>query len=542
MATLRKRYAMHESARQIQPSECDSDAPAPWRRLAASWPAIAIVLLSTATALLGGTTLLADEAPPNVGNPPAAGEQNDAEPPKLTKAVVIRFEGVIDAILEQYLYRKLAAAEELKPDLLVIEIESPGGEAGASFRIAETLRDIKWARTVAYIPKTAYSGAAVVAVGCDEILMSPTGQLGDVGVIFLDEESMVMRYVEEKTLSAWTSKIRDLAESKGRSPALAEAMMDRKKEIHSYRNTRTGEERYMTDADAKAAGAEWTQGAFVAETAKDRFLTVAGKRAVELKLADGLVDSRAATMERFGIDDPPTVMLWTGVDTTVLVLNQPWVTGLLIVVGLIALYIEFSAPGIGIGGLVAGLCFVLFFWSRFMGGTAEWLEVILFLAGVVFLGVELFVLPGFGIAGLTGLLLMVASVVLASQNFVLPESESQMGALKTNLMVVALSGVGFLGAAMVMSRYFGMIPVLRGLKLEPPSASSATAALTAATSYDVPLVVGATGEAHTALRPGGKAKIDGRLVDVVADSTFIDRGQRVEVAEIAGTRVVVREA
>jgi len=82
------------------------------------------------------------------------------------------------------------------------------------------------------------------------------------------------------------------------------------------------------------------------------------------------------------------------VDAAVTILNLPLITGLLFVIGLVALYVEFSAPGIGMGGLIAGLCFAIFFWSRFLGGTAGWLEVILFLAGVAFLAVELFVLPG----------------------------------------------------------------------------------------------------------------------------------------------------
>ncbi|MEX2186419.1 MAG: NfeD family protein [Pirellulales bacterium] len=541
---------MHDPARQLETDDRVSDAPPPFRRqIARRVPIAGISAILSALVILAATASPAAAAPPDADNPPAANDANktveaaEVERPKYSKAVVIRFEGVIESNLEKYLYRKLAAAKELKPDLLVIEIESPGGEVVASFDIAETLRDVHWAHTVAYIPKNAYSGAAVVAMGCDEIIIAPTGQLGDVGVIFFDEGSMAMQYVEEKMLSVWVGKFRDLAAAKGRSPALAEAMMDRKKEIHIYRNTRTGQEQFMTDADATAAGPEWSQGAFVAETSKDRFLTVGGKRADELNLADGLADNRAAMLEQFGVDNPPIVMQWTAVDTTVIVLNHPWVTGLLIVVGLIALYIEFSAPGIGVGGLVAGLCFVLFFWSRFMGGTAEWLEVILFLAGLVFLGVELFVLPGFGVAGLTGLLLIVASVVLASQDFILPENEAQAAALKTNLMVVAISGVSFFAAAIVVSRYFGMIPVLRALRLEPPSASLANAATGTTTTDDgIPLAVGATGHAHTALRPGGKATIDGRIVDVVADSTFIDRGQAIEVVEIAGTRVVVREA
>ena len=107
----------------------------------------------------------------------------------------------------------------------------------------------------------------------------------------------------------------------------------------------------------------------------------------------------------------------SGVDTAVTLLNLPLVTGLLFVIGLVALYIEFMHRAWGLGGLIAGLCFALFFWSRFLGGTAGWLEVILFVAGVAFLAMEVFVIPGFGIAGLTGLLLVFTSILMASQHF-----------------------------------------------------------------------------------------------------------------------------
>ena len=130
---------------------------------------------------------------------------------------------------------------------------------------------------------------------------------------------------------------------------------------------------------------------------------------------------------------------------------MPLVTALLFVIGAIGLYVEISAPGIGLGGLVAGLSLTLFFWSRFLGGTAGWLEVILVVAGAMFLAVEIFVLPGFGIAGIIGLLLMGAGIVLASQNHVIPQSARGMHELGMSLVVLVASGVLSLVAAAVLS-------------------------------------------------------------------------------------------
>ena len=87
---------------------------------------------------------------------------------------------------------------------------------------------------------------------------------------------------------------------------------------------------------------------------------------------------------------------------------------------------RFATLRLGIGGLLSGLCFALFFWSRFLGGTAGWLEVILFLAGVIFVAMEFFVIPGFGLAGLSGLALVIASVLMASQHFILPANQLEL--------------------------------------------------------------------------------------------------------------------
>jgi membrane-bound serine protease (ClpP class) len=224
------------------------------------------------------------------------------------------------------------------------------------------------------------------------------------------------------------------------------------------------------------------------------------------------------------------------------------VTILLFAVGLIALYIELSAPGISVGGLIAGLCFALFFWSRFLGGTSGWLEVVLFLLGVLFLLIELFVLPGFGFAGITGLLLILAAIVMASQGFTVPHSGMELRALMRTLLILAGSGCAGVLGIVVLSRYFGAIPVLGRLALQPASAGplefgqadgAAATALPAATLYGVQ--VGDYGLADSPLRPAGRARFEDNYVDVVADG-FVDRGRPVRVIRISGNRIVVREA
>jgi membrane-bound serine protease (ClpP class) len=405
---------------------------------------------------------------------PAWSRGAEEEPAKgYTRGVLIRFDGPITPMLAQYLYRKLGTAQKMGADLVVVQIDSPGGYLNESLDIARRLRDTDWAHTVAYIPNQALSGAAIVALGCDEIIMGPEASLGDCGPIFRDENFM-FRYAPEKIRTDLARKMRDLARYHGRPPALAEAMVDMDLVVYKVKDRKTGKITYMSASDIESAKqpGDWEKLGPVPESRKGHFLEVNGARAVELGLASANVSSRPALEKHFQLREPLTVLQPTAVDTAVYVLNLPVVTGLLILVGLVALYIELSAPGIGVGGLIAFLCFGLFFWSRFLGGTAGWLEVVLFISGAVFLAVELFVTPGFGFAGVTGILLLLASLVLASQDFIVPTTGSQWGTMGTTLAVLGVSATVFLVAAGLISYHFGTIPILNRLALTPPDPST----------------------------------------------------------------------
>jgi membrane-bound serine protease (ClpP class) len=463
---------------------------------------------------------------------------------------LIRFEGPITPLLEQYFYRKLDLAQRRKADVVVVEIESPGGFLDASLKIAERLRDLRWARTVAFVPREALSGAAITALACDDIVMAPDARLGDAGPIFQGEDAL-FRHAPEKIRSDLARRVRDLAEAKGRPPAIAEAMVDMDLVVYEVRNSSTGEETFMADHEIETAEdpAVWEKGQPIIESREKHFLTVNGKRAVELNLAESNASTRGEIEEKYDIAGGLMILKPTSVDTAVTVLNFPLVTGLLFVVGLIALYIEFSAPGIGMGGLIAGLCFALFFWSRFLGGTAGWLEVILFMAGIAFLAMELFVIPGFGVAGISGLLLIFVSVLMASQHFLIPTTGRQLTTSLNSILVLGTSGIVFVVAAVVISQYFNVIPVMRWLVLEPPASASDEDAgdqKKGTSPADVsprrfPVQVGDWGTAESPLRPAGKVLFGQHYVDVVTDGSFVDPGRQVRIIEISGNRVVVRE-
>jgi len=421
-----------------------------------------------------------------------------------------------------------------------VEIDSPGGLKIESLEMSRMLRDCKWAYTVALITNEAISGGALIALGTDEIIISPNAKFGDIGEIAFDPDRAAFRLIEPKIESYLSRDARDIAESKGRPPELAEAMVDSDALVYVNNDAEPPVFKSVrSDAEAMPE-APWK---LVEESGPERFLTVSGQRAAELGIAQGAAASREELATEFGFDLRATrVYKRTSTDTVVHILNWPLVTGLLVVIGLIALYVEFSAPGIGIGGLIFGLCTLLFFWSRFLGGTSGWLEVILFVAGLMFIAVEIFVIPGFGIPGLTGILLLLASFILASQDFIVPTTAKQTDRFLFSFLTLIGSSLVFVVAAVFITKKLGRIPLLSGLVLDAPDVEEVVADKSTkdATSELHPEVsVGDWGKAESVLRPAGRAIFNGRSFDVVSDGSFVKADEQVKVVQIQGSIITV---
>jgi membrane-bound serine protease (ClpP class) len=470
---------------------------------------------------------------------------------RYSHGVLIRLEGVIGPMLAAYLERKLALAETEGADLVVLEIDSPGGILADSLSMAEKLRDLDFAHTVAYVPKQALSGAAIMALGCDEIIMAPAALIGDAGPIFQDENSQ-FRFASQKISSDLAQRLRALASAKGHTAALAEAMVDKNLQVLRVKDKKNGEItcKSKRELEDEANPDRWEIIAPVAESGNDRFLELPGRRAVELGLAQGLAASRDDLKDRYKLAGDFTILEPSGVDTFVYILYNPFIIAILIIIGLIGLYIEFISPGVGIGGLIAGLCFALFFWSHFLGGTANWFDVTLFAAGVLCLIAELFIIPGFGVVGVTGVVLILVSLIMACQKFLIPHNNSELVQLSQTLLIIFGSGGIFLLAAFFISKKFGSMPIFSRMILRPPhpvygfkdepGKSAGTPIVTSAES-GFAVKIGDVGIAQSSLRPAGKARFRTQIIDVATDGDFIPQGRRVQVMEQTGGKIIVRE-
>lgn len=414
-----------------------------------------------------------------------------------------------------------------------LRIDSAGGDLENCLQLANTLAelDANEVRTVAYVPTEASGGAALVALACDQLVMQPDAHLGGRGSVELDRS----------TLDAATIAIREsLSGPADQTWSLLTALVDPKLEVFAYQNTQTGEVRYFSREEARSLedAKGWKQGAKITKDGEP--LRLSSQQADELGIAWHQVDSYDEFRQLYGFEDDPRVAVPNWALELVEALSSPALTVFLIAIGFIGIYIELHSPGVGIGGFIAAVAFMLFFWSKFLHGTAGWLEVLLFVGGLFCLLLELLVLPGFGVFGLGGGAMILASLILASQTFVLPKTESQLAELRTSLMTIAAATACIVVAALGMRRYLPQTPVFRTLMLNPPADDELVDLDYREAVADFSYLVGQTGTAATNLMPSGKAEFDGLLVDVISDGLAIDRGQTVIVTKARGNRVLVR--
>ncbi len=476
---------------------------------------------------------------------------------EIPRAMLIRVDSVIEPILEQFVLRQIDRAVSSGVNVLIFEIDSPGGLALTSMNLANSIAELanKKVRTVAYIPKQALSGAAIISMGCDEIYMQPDAQIGDAGVIDEVGQGGRFEFVPQKLLGPLRVTLTTLAEKKHRPPALLEAMMNKDLAVFKVTQRNTGHISYMSEEEIHNSNDEWIKGDPISEAGHDKLLTVTGRRAHELHLAEAPVKDFPELQTRLGIphDVKVAISARTWVDSLIFVLNTGFATAMLFLLGLISIYFELHFPS-GIFGIISCVCFGLFFWSRFLGGTAGWLEVVLFLLGAGCLAIEIFVIPGFGVFGVSGVILCVFSLILASQTSIIPATEGDFKALTTSLATLSSAVVGVVVMAALFSRYLPSIPLFNAMILTPPGVDAVHGSepklrpeLSGSAAFINPVLerdhslIGRQGAAMTVLRPAGKAQIGDDFVDVVSDGPFISAGRKIEVVSVAGNRVVVRE-
>lgn len=453
----------------------------------------------------GGTTKPATAPTPYHPEP---SKHVDAEKRELKMSVAagstvvrIPIEGTIDLGLAAFIERAIAAHPDAK--LLVLDVNTLGGRVDAAIQIRDVLLASS-IRTVAYVHPRAISAGALISLACDVVAMSPGATMGAVTPMNGDGSAQT-EAVEEKMTSYMRAEMRSTAEAKGRRGDIAEAMVDRSVVLEG-----------------------------VVEGGK--LLTLDTDRALTLNMADLQAASMAELLAAMEIKSPKVVTIsenWA--EKIARFLTDPTVSGLLMSLGMLGLLIELYSPGVGLPGAVGVLSLLLFFGGHMIANLAGLEEVLLMIVGLGLLAVEVFVLPGFGIAGIAGIVCVAASFVLTL--LTMPLSVAwDLGFVSDAVERVSLSLLATLALGVLAFRFLPRSAAMGRLIL-----SNATT--TQAGYVSAPIensLLGALGTASTDLRPAGKAEINGVRHDVLTEGDYIERGTQVRVVEATAGRLVVR--
>jgi membrane-bound serine protease (ClpP class) len=405
--------------------------------------------------------------------------------------------GTIENGLAPYVARAVREAREAGAAAVYLDIDTPGGRIDAAERIADAIRktDID---VFAFVNPRAYSAGALIALASDGIYMRPGGVIGAATPV---DGSGTKG--SEKILSAMRAEFRALAEEQGLDPRVAEAMVDESIEIPGV-------------------------------VPEGKLLTLSTGEAITLGFAKGEITDEAALLSAIGQGGARVVtpsINWA--ESLVRFLTNPIVAPLLLSLGMLGLVLEIKAGAFGLGGLVSLGALGLFFGSNLLLGLAGWEELILLGAGLVAIAVEVLIIPGFGVAGVVGLLMIGASIVMAMLGNI-----PTFGDVTTAIAVLGSALVITLAVFYAWFRHLPSSNRFAGLLLKK-SLDKEGGFISAPERTDL---IGQVATTVTDLRPAGTARVGDERIDVVSEGEFIASGSSVRILRAEGYRLVVREA
>lgn len=402
--------------------------------------------------------------------------------------------GVIENGLAPYIGRALSEAADAGAKAAILDIDTPGGRVDAAERIADAVRG-SGVPVFAFVNPRAYSAGALIALATQGIFIRPGGVIGAATPV--DGQGTK---ASEKIVSAMRGEFRGLAEAHGLDPAVAEAMVDESIEIPG-----------ITEAG--------------------KLLTLSANEAVSVGYARGLMDDMDAVLDAIGLAGATvTTPSLNWAEHLVRFLTNPLVAPMLLSLGMLGLVFEVKSGAFGLGGLVSLASLGLFFGSNLLLGLAGWEEVLMLGLGMIAVGIEVFLLPGFGVAGILGAVLIGGATVLAMLGSAPSMADFTQAAaiLGASLIITAAVFIAWLRHIPNSTRFTGLF-LSRTTQASEGFVSAPTR----------PELVGQVGVAVTSLRPSGTARFGEERVDVVTDGEFLAAGTTIRALRSEGYRLVV---
>jgi membrane-bound serine protease (ClpP class) len=402
---------------------------------------------------------------------------------------VIPIQKEVEKGMHAFLKRGIEEARENNADVIVFDINTPGGLVDAAGDIGQLLDGVE-TKTVAFINNKALSAGAFIALHAEEIYMVPNGQMGSAAVI-----DQAGNAADKKAQSYWLSAMKSAAESQNRDPDYALAMADETMKIPEL-------------------GIE-----------KGELLTLGSSTAKEVGYSEGTVDSLQELLDKLNLENATIHQVEeTFAEKLARFITNPIVVPILLSLASLGLVVELYSPGFGVAGSIGLASLLLFFYGHLVAGLAGYETLILFLIGVALIIAELF-LPG-GIAGILGIVAVVGSIILAGGN-VMQMSISILIALCVAIIAMIL-----------FVKVFGKKMKLFNKIILKDSTSTESGYVSNANRIEL---IGRVGTTKTPLRPSGTVIVEDERIDAVSEGGYIKQGVQVKIIKAEGSRIVVRE-
>lgn len=404
------------------------------------------------------------------------------------KAVWIPVDSTIERGLESFLHRAFADAQKQQADLVILHINTPGGEVNAADQIGQLIRQAPL-HVIAYIDNQAFSAGTYIALNANEIIMTPGSSMGAAAPIDLAGNAADIKFI-----SGWSNKMKAAAELNNRNPDVARAMVE---------------------IDTEFPGLK----------PKGTVLSLDAQQAKQLGYADDVVSNKEELLKKLGIQpDSLQAIEPTGGELVARWVTSPIVMSLLLIIGLVGIVVELFAPGFGVAGTISLIAFSLYFFGHYVAGFANWLHIGLFVIGILLMLMEIF-LPG-GIVGAIGFISIVTGLVMAAY-------DTQQGLASLGVAALITAIVTFL-----LVKKYGVKGLFNKFVLGDTQSNEE--------GYIAPRdqreLEGKSGIAQTPLRPAGVVKVEGgKRVDAVSVGGYIEAGTVIIVVQVEGTRIVVAE-
>ncbi|MDX5436586.1 MAG: nodulation protein NfeD [Pontibacter sp.] len=406
------------------------------------------------------------------------------------KVFVMEIKSEIDPRTNRYTELALDEATEIGADHVLLILDTFGGALQDADEIRT--RILEYPKPVyVFINKDAASAGALISLACDSIYMAPGANIGAATVVGADGEAAPGKYQSDMR-----SIMRSPAEANGRNPRMAEAMVE--------------------------ASVDTTLSA-------GQVLTLTATEAVKYGFCEGIATNVKGVLEELNLSDAELVYYQLSTSNKIIsFFLNPFISGILLLIIIGGLYFELQTPGVGFPLAAAVVAGVLYLVPYYLNGLAENWEILLFGVGIILILLEVFVIPGFGVAGISGIILAIGSLILIMVNnqnfdFTFVPSDHLMQSL---ISVV----IGMVGAAVFIALSWNRLVSSRAMnRLVLHNTFQSNEGYRSANAAEH--LIGKTGVAHTRMMPNGRVMIDDMLYDAQARDGFIEKGDPVQVID-----------